>query len=287
MLIAAISVLWGLNWPVMKLAVGELSPWTFRVACVVISGVGLMALAAATGERLVPPRRLWGPLLAVAVLNVTGWHMLSAFSLLHMGGGRGAIVAFTMPVWAVLLGAMFLGERLERRRVAALALGMLGIALLIGPDLAGLGGHPLGPLLMIGAAICWAAGIVTMKRQTWPIGIFALSAWQLLLGGIPIVLAWLVIEPHPDLSRLSWIGILATGYASTVALIFCFAAHNKVVTMLPAGAAAISTLAIPVVGLLSSAWLLGEPAGWPEIGALALVLAAMSLVLLPRRAPAG
>ena len=103
MLIAAISVLWGLNWPVMKLAVGELSPWTFRVACVVISGVGLMALAAATGERLVPPRRLWGPLLAVAVLNVTGWHMLSAFSLLHMGGGRGAIVAFTMPVWACLL----------------------------------------------------------------------------------------------------------------------------------------------------------------------------------------
>jgi drug/metabolite transporter (DMT)-like permease len=97
------------------------------------------------------------------------------------------------------------------------------------------------------------------------------------------VLAWLVIEPHPDLSHLTWKGILATGYAATVALIFCFAAHNKVVTMLPASVAAISTLAIPVVGLLSSAWLLGEPAGLRELAALALVLVAMALVLLPHR----
>ena len=283
-LILAISVLWGLNWPLMKLAVGELSPWTFRVVCVAVSGFGLMAIAAALGEKLTLPRRYWRPLLVVAIFNVTGWHLLSAVSLVHMGGGRGAIVAYTMPIWAVLLGALFLGEQLEPRRLAALALGMLGVLVLVGPELLDLGQAPLGPLLMTAAAMCWAAGIVAMKRHTWPIGIIALSAWQLLLGGVPIVLAWLLIEPHPDLSRLTWTGILCTAYASTVALIFCFAAHNKVVTMLPAGAAAISTLAIPVVGLLSSAWLLGEPAGWREVGALALVLTAMSLVLLPRRA---
>ena len=68
-----------------------------------------------------------------------------------------------------------------------------------------------------------------------------------------------------------------------MALIFCFAAHNKVVTMLPATVAAISTLAIPVVGLLSAAWLLGEPVGLRELAALALILGAMALVLLPQR----
>jgi drug/metabolite transporter (DMT)-like permease len=103
---------------------------------------------------------------------------------------------------------------------------------------------------------------------------------------VPIVLAWLVIEPSPDLSRLTWAGALATLYAATVALIFCFAAHNKLVTLLPATAAAVSTLAIPVVGLLSSAWLLGEPVGWRELAALALVLAAITLVLMPERAGA-
>ena len=283
LLIAAITVLWGLNWPAMKIAVGELSPWTFRVLCVVISAAGLMGLAVLWRERIVPPRPLWLPLLATALLSVTGWHLFSAFGLLHIEGGRAAIVAFTMPVWAALFSALYLGERLERRRLAALSLGMLGIAVLIGPDLVGLGRSPLGPLYMIGAAICWAGGIVVLKSRRWPIGVMALTGWQLALGGVPIVLAWLVVEPHPDLSHLTWKGILATAYAATVALIFCFAAHNKVVTMLPATAAAISTLAIPVVGLLSSAWLLGEPAGMREFGALGLVLAAMALVLIPRR----
>ena len=278
-----ISVLWGLNWPIMKVAVGELSPLTFRVACVVISGLGLLAIAAVLGERLSVPRSHWRPLLVVAVGSVTGWHLFSAFSLTHMGGGRGAIVAFTMPVWAALFGAWYLRERLTPSRLVALSLGMLGIAILIGPDLVGLGRSPLGPFLMIAAAMCWAAGIVVMKGEAWPVGIIALTGWQLVLGGVPIVLAWLVLEPRPDLSQLTWTGILATLYAATVALIFCFAAHNKVVTMLPATVAAISTLAIPVVGLLSAAWLLGEPVGLREFAALALILGAMALVLLPRR----
>ncbi|MFO1073125.1 MAG: DMT family transporter [Geminicoccaceae bacterium] len=282
-LIAAITLLWGLNWPAMKVVVGEISPWTFRAACVVISGGGLMLLAALGREPIVPPRGFWLPLTGVALLSVTAWQMLSAFGLQHIEGGRGAIVSFTMPVWAAILGALFLGERLDGRRVLALSLGMAGIAVLVAPDLLDLSRSPLGPLLMTAAAISWAGGIVLLKSRRWPIGILALTAWQLILGGIPILLAWAVLEPSPDLSRLTWRGILCGLYAATVALIFCFAAHNKVVTMLPATAAAISTLAIPVVGLLSSAVLLGEPAGWRELLALALVLGGMGLVLLPRR----
>ena len=76
-LIAAISVLWGLNWPVMKLAVGELSPWTFRVICVLVSGVGLLLVAWVSGDRLTLPRRYWPSLLFVAIFNVTGWNLLS------------------------------------------------------------------------------------------------------------------------------------------------------------------------------------------------------------------
>lgn len=266
----------------MKVAVSELSPWTFRIFCVVVSGGGLLVLAALAGERLALPRPFWLPLLWTALLGVTGWHMLSAFGLQHIEGGRGAIVAFTMPVWAAILSALLLRERIDRRRLAALALGMLGIAVLIGPDVAGLGRSPLGPLLMIGAAMCWAGSIVLLKVPRWPIGIMALSGWQLIVGGLPIIVIGFLVEPHPDLSRLTWAGIGATLYAATVALIFCFAAYNKVVTMLPATAAAISSLAIPVVGLLSSAWLLGEPAGWREFLSLGFVLGGMTLVLLPR-----
>lgn len=282
-LIAAITILWGLNWPAMKMAVSELSPWTFRAACVAIAGIGLMGIAVATGERLRLPRAYWRPFLLVALCSVTGWNLLSAFSLKHMAGGRGAIIAYTMPVWAAIFSSIWLGERLDARRVGALALGMVGIGIAIGPDLVGLSRDLLGPLFMILAAICWAAGTVAIKTRAWPIGMIAHTAWQLVIGGIPILIAWRLIEPVPDLAQLTWRGTLATLYAAIVGLIFCFAAFNKVVTLLPATAASISILAIPIVGVLGSAWLLGEPAGWRELAALALVLGAMSLVLIPRR----
>lgn len=284
LLIAAITLLWGLNWPAMKVAVGEISPWTFRVVCIAISAPGLLAVAALGGERRAPPRHLWLPFLAMSSLGVTGWFLFSAFGLQHIDGGRGAIVSYSMPVWAALMSALYLGERIDGRRLLALALGMLGIAVLIGPDLLELGGDPLGPLLMTAAAVCWAGGTVMLKSRDWSLGVVALTGWQVVVGGLPIVLVWLVLEPHPDLSRLTWQGVLGTLYASTVALIFCMAAFNKVVTLLSATAAAIGTLAIPVVGLLSSAWLLGEPAGWREFLALAFILGGMSLVLLPRAA---
>jgi drug/metabolite transporter (DMT)-like permease len=282
-------VLWGINWPAMKVAVGEVSPWTFRVICILISAPGLLALAALTGERRLPARHLWPSLVLMASLGVTGWFLFSAFGLQHIEGGRGAIVSYTMPAWAALMSAVYLGERLDARRLSALALGMLGIAVLVGPDLVAFGQSPLGPLLMVAAAICWAGGTVVLKSRDWSLGIMALTGWQIVIGGLPILLLWLVLEPQPDLSRLTWRGVLSILYASTVALIFCMAAFNKVVTLLPATAAAISTLAIPVVGLLSSAWLLGEPAGWREFAALSLVLGGMALVLVPggRRRQSG
>jgi len=282
-LIAAITLLWGLNWPAMKVAVGEVSPWTFRVVCILISGPGLLGLAALTGERGLPSRPEWPALLVMSALGVTGWFLFSAFGLQHIEGGRGAIVAYTMPVWAALFSAVWLRERLDARRFAALALGMLGVGVLVAPDLVAFGRSPLGPLLMTAAAICWAGGTVALKSRGWSMGVVALTGWQIVLGGLPILLVALLLEPRPNLDHLTWRGGLGILYASTVALIFCMTAFNKVVTLLPATAAAISTLAIPVVGLLSSAWLLGEPAGWRELAALALVLGGMALVLIPRR----
>jgi drug/metabolite transporter (DMT)-like permease len=267
----------------MKAAVGEVSPWTFRVVCILISGPGLLGLAALAGERGLPSRPEWPALLVMSALGVTGWFLFSAFGLQHIEGGRGAIVAYTMPVWAALFSAVWLRERLDARRFAALALGMLGVGVLVAPDLVAFGRSPLGPLLMTAAAVCWAGGTVALKSRGWSMGIVALTGWQIVLGGLPILLVALVLEPRPDLGQLTWRGGLAILYASTVALIFCMTAFNKVVTLLPATAAAISTLAIPVVGLLSSAWLLGEPAGWRELAALTFVLGGMALVLIPRR----
>jgi drug/metabolite transporter (DMT)-like permease len=284
-LIIAISVLWGFNWPAMKVVVAQLSPWTFRVICVSLAGASLLLLGRLSGERVMPRAAAWLPLALLALFTVTLWHMLTAFALMSIGGGRAAVLAFTMPIWAAMLSGLVLGERLGWRAVMALGLGLAGIALLLLPELRSPGALPTGYVLMIAAAMCWAIGTVRQKRFDWQIGMLSLSGWQLVIGGMPIVAVWAVLEPSPDFSRLTPLGIAALAYVVCVALVFCFSSYIRLVSMLPANIAAISTLAIPAVGLWSSALLLGEPVGPTDAVALLLVVSALALVLLRRPSP--
>lgn len=266
----------------MRVASLELGPWTFRAICVAIAGPGLLLIAALGKGPWWPRRAAWPRIALLGLSGVTGWQLLSALALTRIGGGAAAIIGYTMPLWAALISALWLGERLDGQRAAALLLGACGMLVLFRGGLAGLAEAPLGVLLMLGAALCWAINTVATKAFPWDIGVIALSGWQLVLGGLPILITWQIVAPQPDLSGLTTAGLIGTLYAATVALIFCYTAFIKIVTLLPATVAAIATLAIPVVGVLSSGWLLGEPVGAAELGALLLVLGALLLALLPR-----
>ncbi len=132
---------------------------------------------------------------------------------------------------------------------------------------------PTGALLMLGAAVSWAIGTVLIKRFTWhPMPVMALTGWQLLIGGVPIVIGWWLWEPVPDLGALSLPSAIGLAYAVLVAMIFCQTAYFKIVTLVPASVAAMAVMAVPVVGVLTSAWVLGEPVGLIEAAALVLVV---------------
>jgi drug/metabolite transporter (DMT)-like permease len=281
-LLVALTITWGVNWPMMKLALLEVPPWTFRSLCLVIGGGALLALAWASGGPMsVPVRRL--PALAlVSLFNITGWHLFSAYALLYTGSGRAAIIGYTMPLWASLLGLWLLNTRPTPRQVAALLLGMAALGLLIINDFGTLGAAPTGALLMLGAALCWALGTVLVKKFEWDaLAITALTGWQQLIGGVPIVLGWWLLEPVPDLVTLSLPAALGLAYAVLVAMIFCQTAFFKLLSLLPAHVAAISVLPVPVVGVVSSAMLLAEPVGLAEIAALALVVVGLFLLVRP------
>ena len=129
------------------------------------------------------------PLLGlVSLFNITGWHLFTAHALLHTGSGRAAIIGYTMPLWASLISVLVLRIRLTAPQILALALGMAALVLLIGGDLRTIGAAPVGALLMLGAALCWAIGTVLIKRFDWGgMPVTALTGWQQLIGGVPIV----------------------------------------------------------------------------------------------------
>jgi len=280
LLLATISLLWGLNWPVMKLALSDIPVLPFRALCLLASGPMMLALAYARGGIGVN-RRERLPLLLAAFFNVTLWHLFTGYGVSAMQDGRASIIAYTMPGWAALLSRLVLGEPLTPPRLAGLALGIAGIGALLLPDLDHIIAAPLGALSMILAALAWAAGTVVMKRFQWSGSTAALTGWQICLGGAPIVLAALVIGPFPGLARADARTLAAMFYIVVCGMLIGQWGWFAVLDRLPVTVASISTLAIPVIGVLSSAALLGEPIGASEVLSLVLVLAALALVMRP------
>lgn len=283
-LLIGLALGWGLNWPAMKVVLQEMGPWSFRVLCLFLGGGALLLITRLSGHPAGAPVRKLPALGLAALFNITGWHLCSAYGLLYIGSGRASIIAFTMPLWASLISVPVLGERIRPRQIVALAAGLAALGLLIGQDLAVLGAAPVGALFMLGAALSWAIGTIMIKKMApWPMPVTALSGWQLLLGGIPVLIGWWFLEDVPDFTALSAQALVGLTFAIGVAMVFAHTAYFKLVSLVPANVAAISTLAVPVVGVISSAWLLGEAIGLAETTALVLVLAGLVLLLRPLR----
>jgi drug/metabolite transporter (DMT)-like permease len=285
--LAALTLAWGFNWTALKVALSEVPPWTFRSLCLGLGAAVLFAALRAGGQRILVPKGQWGRLCVLALLNITSWNMLVAFGVAMIPSGRAAILAYTMPVWAVPLSVWLLGERITGAKLAGLALGLGGLALLLAESFTGLGRAPLGSLLVLGAALSWALGTVLQKRFPvgLPVGLY--TAWIMLIGGVPIFVGAVLFEDWRALRDVGTAAWLGTAYNVFIAFAFAHWAWIKIATSVPVSVFSISMLLIPVVGVVSGMLFLGERPTWAEYAALALVLAALLTVLRPARAARG
>ena len=281
-LLAMLSVVWGCNWPILKIVLGEMAPMHFRSWCLGGGAVGLSLLALATRQSLAVPKGAWPALIAASLLNVGAGNICVAFGVPLLESGRAAILSFTFPVWGVIAGALIANEPLTRRRVVGVALGLAAVLVLIGDDLAALGRSPIGSSLMLGAAVGWAIGTAVMKR--WPVRMPVLSytAWQIGIPAIPIILIAAVNEQGSfNPFSLSLWPMLGVAYNVFICFVFCYWAWMKVATSLPVAVSSLGTLFVPVIGLISGALVLGERPHLSDYVALVLVVASMAVVLIP------
>jgi drug/metabolite transporter (DMT)-like permease len=285
-LLAALTFGWGFNWPMMKIALAEMPVWSFRGISVVLGAAGLFLIARFSRLSLLPPSDQWGRLALTALFNVTLWNVLIAYGLTLLPAGRSVILAYTMPLWVVLFSAVWLGEPLTLRRAIGIALGMSGMLLLIIRELGAMQAAPLGTALVIAAALSWAVGTVLLKRYPTRMPTTSFTGWQLLIGGVPIVLGALLLDTQ-RWQPLSPYAAFAVVYNVVVAFVLCYWAWYKLVSTASAGVSAIGTLIIPVVGVFSSMLVLGERPSLAEYLALGLVLAALATVLVPARRTRG
>ncbi len=277
LMLVALALVWGANWPIMKIAVLGVEPWMFRAMCTLGGGIGMLALSRAGGHAILVPRDQFLWLAAIAPFSIGGWMVFSALGVGLMGSGRAAILAYTMPLWAVLFARFVLKEPLTPGRLLGLALGMAAIAVLLSHDFSMIEDSPLGAFFMLCAAVTWALGAVLFKRAPWRLPVMVIVGWQLVLVGIPVTVVALLTEPLPTQADLwAW---LAVAYNIGPSGILGFYLWNRVLILLPAGAAAVGSLAVPVIGVMAGALVLGEVIGWREWTALLLVSTAIATVM--------
>ncbi len=287
-LLVALTLGWGFNWPLMKIALTEMAPMHFRTWCLASGAIGLFAIARANGLTMRIPAGQFGRLLAIAIVNMTCWNVFAIYGIPLLSSGRAAILGYTMPVWSVPLSVWLLKEPVSGRRVLGMVLGFAGMLALLGSEFQAVERSPLGALLLTAAAFSWALGTVMIKR--WPVALPATSftAWQMALGGIPIFAVALFFEPGSfDLLALSTGPLLATLYNMVVAFIMCFWAWMTIARHASVGAASIAVLMTPVVGVFSGMLVLGERPHWLDYLALVLVVLSIGTVLLPGRSRAA
>lgn len=282
MLVPVLGLLWGFNWPAVRIALMEIAPWTLRSAGMSFAGLFLLLAALSSRQSLYVARAQWPRLVLSGILSVAAFNVLLAFAQLMGATSRIAILTFTMPIWATLLAWLWLDEPLDRRKLLGLALGSAGLAVL-GLPLLATGGLSAGLGLALIASVSWALGTIVTKR--WPVSAPALTiaAWQLLIGGLVAGCGMLIFEGAPVLKPLQPRTWTALAFHIVLAQAAGYFIWFSVIARLPAGLASIGTLMVPAVGVIGSVVLLGER---PEISdwfGLMLVVLASGTIMIPKK----
>jgi drug/metabolite transporter (DMT)-like permease len=284
LLLATVVLVLGLNWPIMATGIKSISPIWMGVFRIAGAAVVVITIGVVRGKLAVPPRADLPMVLSLAVFRLAAVFVLVFTALQMVPPGRSSVVVWTTSLWTVPIAAIFLGERMSGRRWVGLALGITGVLVLFEPW--GFDwtepGVALGHGLLILAAITNAATAVHIRAHKWTITPLEAIPWQLVGAGLLLVVLGLVAEGPPVIDwtpQLVWVvlyqGVLATGIA--------FWAQIVILRNLSAVSTNLTLMAVPVIGVVSSALLLGEEITTSLAIGLILVVIGVAVNLLTDR----
>lgn len=276
------TVIWGVNWTVMKYATNQMPPLTFRTTSMVLALITFWAMAASMKVTLKVPASLLPRILLLSVPNMIGWHILCILAVNELSAGRAAILGYTMPVWAVIAG-LFFGQTMSRRAWAGLALAMCGVVLLLINELQSMVGKPLGVLLMLGAASSWGLGTILIRRYPTRLHALTLTHAMLYPTIASMAVATWVLEGSQFAIPTGFSQWWPVFYNAVGVIAFCQVGWFSLAASLPPIVSSLSIMIIPVVGVMSGVVFLGEQPRWTDLAALGSILAAMAVVLVPSK----
>lgn len=269
-----VVAIWGSTFVATKLLLDQIGPIGVALLRFAVASAILVPLADWRGARPLP----WGRFALLGLTGVVAYFVCQNVGLVYTSASAASLIIACVPICVGIAAVVFLREVLSLRRVAGVASSVVGVALIV------LAGRPepsapaplLGNLLILGAAVAWAA-YTTMCKGLERLSFRVISAATVGFGAIFLLplAAWEhASRGAPSLTVGGWLGILYLGAGASAAAYFLW---NYALRHLDAAEAAVFLNLVPLVGVVIAAVVLRESIGPFELAGGALVVAGVTL----------
>jgi drug/metabolite transporter (DMT)-like permease len=285
LILGTLALIWGGAFFFISVAVHSVPPLTYVWLRLTIAAIALWGFLAWKGEALGLPRRVWGSMLLLALLNNVIPFTLFGWGQTHIASGLASILNATTPIWGVVVAHLFThDERMTPRKVAGVLLGFGGVAMMIGPTLlSDIGNAALAQLACVTASLSYALAAVWARRfKRMGLPPMTVTTGQLTVGALVMLpIALIVDQPwqhaFPPLS--AWGAIIALA-------VFCtalgYVLYFRLIDNAGATNALLVTLLVPPTAILLGAMFLGEKLAPQDFAGLVLI--ALGLAAIDGRA---
>jgi drug/metabolite transporter (DMT)-like permease len=272
------AMIWGGTPVMMRYLVKDLPPGDVLALRYAICSVLFLAILAAQETSRIAWRD-WPGFLAAGVIGIAGYNILVNFGLHTTPGSLGGLILGTEPVFISVLAIVLLGERLRTRLVIGLALAAVGSITLLSSGLAKVTADltsVTGPLLVLGASICWSIYVVLIKPLLTRYGPVKATLVAALVASPPI-LAFTSMQSFAtaaNMNALQWSVLLFLAVFGNVVSSFTWNYGNK---HIDSASASSFIYVVPAVSVAAGVFLLGEPFTWRLVTGGLMILAGIAI----------
>lgn len=277
-LFIATIILWGLTWPVLKVALRHIDPMWFGFVRFMIGAMTLFAAQAITSGIRLPKREDMPVVLVVGIIQIGIFISLMHYGVYLVGPGRSALLIYTTPIWTIPMAALLLGEKISKSNWVGVALGFLGLCIVFNPTTVDYSSQKviIGNAILLIGAILFSYPIVFARGHKWVSGPMDLAPWQQLIGAGIVLVCAIVYEGAPRLN-IDIEGIVSIVYAGAVASGFGMWAYVRAARELRSSTVALGSLGIPVIGMSASAIAYGDRIDLYTWTGLGLIIAGVAI----------
>ena len=246
-LLIILILVWTSVWSLFRIVIEAVPPLSFRVIIGIPAFVLLLILGFKKVKTINVPKADWKPLLLISFFNVTLWQVLMLYGISMLGGGRAAVLTYTMPVWATIFAAIFGYEKINLSIIISLIFGMLGIFFL--SIEINIFQNMVGFLITLSAGLSWAVGTMIVKYGGIKSDGLIVAGWQQIIGIIPIIPFALYFDSN-HFGSIDYIHISIIFYGIFLSSAYTYWAYFTILQKFSVNVTSISVMAVPILAIL-------------------------------------